>query len=98
MTRFEILKLLSANDPFLGYFHPVSCAELAKRTGNPRSNSRSYRASLSTSLRRLRKYGLVRRKEDRSLRPAHGGGGVYVWTISQKGLRRLSWAKEQGKV
>jgi predicted transcriptional regulator len=98
MTRFQILKLLSANVTILGYFRPVSCAELAKRTGNPRSNLRSYRASLATSLRRLWKYGLVRRKEDRSLRPAHGGRGVYVWTISEKGLLRLSWAKEQGEV
>ena len=98
MTRFEILRLLSENVTFLGYIRPISCAELSKRSGNPRFNTRSYRASLATSLRRLLKYGLVRRKEDRSLRPRHGGHSVYVWTISEKGLQRLSWAKEQGKV
>ena len=96
MTRFEILKILSANTTFFGYPTPISCAELAKRAGHPRSYTRSYQASLATRLRRLWNYGLVIRQFAKSHRP--GPRRVSVWTISPRGMERLSWAKARGKV
>jgi hypothetical protein len=96
VTRFEILKLLSANTTIFGYPAPISCAELAKRAGHPRFYSRSYKASLTTRLRRLWNYGLVIRQFAKSRRP--GPRRVSVWTISPKGMERLSWAKAHGRV
>lgn len=97
MDRFKLLYHLSKSSVLPGFFIPISCAELAKRTGDTQFSTRSGRANLATRLRRLWLYGLVHRRKDRSRRPPGGGPGVYLWTITEKGLRRLSWAKAQGK-
>lgn len=98
MHRHKILQLLSESINFWGFPAPLSCRQIAKKIGDPRAFLPSYHASLSTQLRRLWGYGLERRKLDKSLRPRHGGRGVFTWTITEKGLRRLSWAKEMGKI
>lgn len=48
MTRFDILEYFS------GYFGPVTCTDLSKRTGHKNAGSRSFQASLATRLRRLK--------------------------------------------
>jgi hypothetical protein len=98
MDRFGILHQLSKNCLIPGFYTPISCSELAKRIGIPQFRTASGRANLATRLRRLRAYGLVHRRMDRSQRPARGGPGVYLWSISSKGLQRLSWAKKEGKL
>jgi len=91
LSRFRILELLSEG------FGGSTCAELAKRTGNEKSKTRSFRASLATRLRRLKALGLVDCGLDRFFRPAHSRRiGVYRWHISTKGISRLAWAREHG--
>jgi hypothetical protein len=93
MTRFEILKLLS--DAFFG----ATCSQLAKMSGQKHWNTRSFRASLATRLRRLRSSSLIRRELDRWSRPAHSRRiGIYRWWITQRGQERLAWAKSKGLV
>jgi hypothetical protein len=93
MTRFHILKLLS--DALFG----LTCSQLAKKSGKEHWNTRSYRASVATRLRRLRFSGLVRRELDRFSRPAHARRiGIYRWRITQRGQERLAWAKSKDLV
>ena len=89
MTRFQILALLS------GQNRAISCKEFAQLIGHPRGSSRNFRASLHARLRRLWRWGLVRRRRARWLRPRHSRSGVYLWSISSRGKQRLAWAKEQ---
>jgi hypothetical protein len=91
LSRFRILELLSEG------FGGSTCAELAKRTGNEKWKTRSFRASLTTRLRRLKALGLVNRSLDRFFRPARSRRvGIYRWNISAKGINRLAWAREKG--
>jgi hypothetical protein len=90
-SRFRILELLSATDGAL------TCSELAKRSGQAGFWTRSFRASLATRLRRLRRWGLVWRHRERWGRPARSRrAGIYRWRISRRRLARLGWAKEKG--
>jgi len=89
MTRFELLAILSGQD------RALSCAEIAQLTGHPRWYSRNFRASLNARLRRLWRWGLVRRRRAPWRRPAHARCGVYLWSISRRGLERLAWAESQ---
>ena len=89
MTRFELLDLLSRQD------RAISCRELAEKFRCPGWYSRGFRASLNARLRKLRRYGLVKRRLNRWLRPYHARCGVYLWTISTRGKVRLEWAKQK---
>ncbi len=91
LDRFQLLELISASQ------HALSCTELAKLTGQPGWYTRSFRASLATRLRRLWRWGLLRRYLDTSQRPRHARrSGVFVWSMSPKGKDRLTWAKSEG--
>lgn len=93
VTRFRILALLSAADGGL------TCKELAKVTEHERYITRSFQASLATRLRRLRRWGLVRRRLDKFDRPKRSRRkGVSRWRLSRRGSTRLSWAKSRGLV
>ena len=93
LSRFHILKLLS--DALFG----LTCFQLAKKSGQEHWNTRSFRASLATRLRRLRSSGLIRRELDRLSRPAHSRRiGIYRWSITPRGQERLAWAKSKGLV
>lgn len=93
LSRFRILDLLS--ESLCGF----TCIQLAKRSGQDESDSRSFRASLATRLRRLRTLGLVRCDLDKFSRPSHSRKiGVYRWRISERGVERLRWAKKNGRV
>jgi hypothetical protein len=98
MDRFTLLHYLSKNCVLPGFPVAITCAELANRIGDAQFSTPSGRANLATRLRRLWTYGLVRRKTDKSRRPARGGPGVYLWSITEKGLQRLSWAKKHNKL
>ena len=77
----------------------LTCSQLAKKSGQEHWNTRSFRASLSTRLRRLRSSGLIRCELDRFARPAHSRRiGIYRWSITQRGQERLAWAKSKGLV
>jgi hypothetical protein len=89
MTRFQILALLSGQD------RALSCTEVAQLTGHPRWYSRNFRASLHAQLRRLWRWGLLRRRRARWRRPAHSRSGIYLWSISRRGQERLAWAKSE---
>jgi hypothetical protein len=90
LSRFRILDLVS--EGIIGF----TCSQLAKRSGQESSNTRSFRASLTTRLRRLYQLGLIRRDLDRVSRPAHSHkNGVYRWRITPRGIMRLKWAKEK---
>lgn len=89
LSRFRILELLSQE--VLGF----TCSGLAKRAGQD-WNTRSFRASLATRLRKLRQQGLVRSDLDKLSRPAHSRrAGVCRWRLTGRGLARLSWARSR---
>ena len=91
LSRFRILDLVS--DGIIGF----TCSQLAKRSGQPAWNTRSFRANLTTRLRRLHQQGLIRRDLDKISRPAHSRPeGIYRWWITQRGEDRLAWAKSEG--
>lgn len=93
LSRFRILELLS--DSLFG----LTCAGLAKRAGQKHWDTRSGRASLATRLRRLRTLGLVQFELDKSSRPARSRpDGIRRWRVSQRGIARLEWAKQQKKL
>ena len=93
LTRFRILALLSSAN------YGLTCKELAKASGQDHFSKRSFLASLTSRLRRLRRWGLVRRKLDRFNRPMRARRiGVYRWRISRRGLDRLAWARTKRKV
>ena len=92
MSRFVILALLARMN------RAVTCVELARLCGLPGWFTRSFRASLNSRLRRLRRWGLVKRKLVPWLKPARASCGVYVWTISERGKLRLQWARKEGKL
>ena len=56
MTRFDLLAILETQ------MQPISCAQIAKLTGQSRCYSRSFRADLATRLRTLYRWGLLRRR------------------------------------
>jgi hypothetical protein len=90
ISRFRILELLS--ETIFG----LTCREIAKQTGKEHWSTRSFRASLATRLRRLRALGLVQRKLDRLSRPPGCRRvGIYRWQISDRGLKRLLWARSK---
>ena len=91
LSRFRILDLLS--ESLFGF----TCTELAKRSGQANWDTRSFRASLATRLRRLQFSALVKRELDKFARPAHSSSdGIYRWRISVHGMQRLKWAKKNG--
>jgi len=92
MTRFNILAIIA------GQNQPLTCAEIAKLSGRPCWYTRSFQASLATRLRKLWKWGLVRRKVHPWNRPAHSRERPYVWALSARGRDRVSWARSKGKV
>jgi hypothetical protein len=93
LSRFRILDLLS--EGLFGF----TCIQLAKRSGQEDSGTRSFRASLATRLRRLRALGLVRCDLDKFSRPAHSSrDGIYRWRVSERGIARLKWAKKNGRL
>jgi hypothetical protein len=85
MTRFDILAILATQS------HPISCARIAELTQIRGQYRRSFQADLATRLRRLRKWGLLKRWQARK---AHFGAGrsKYLWSITQRGQERLAWA------
>jgi hypothetical protein len=90
LSRFRILDLVS--EGIIGF----TCSQLAKRSGQKSWNTRSFRASLTTRLRRLYQLGLIRRDLDKISRPAHSRkNGIYRWRITSRGIMRLKWAKEK---
>jgi hypothetical protein len=93
LSRFRILDLLS--EGLFGF----TCTQLAKRSGQKGNDTRAFRASLATRLRRLQSSGLVNRDLDKFSRPAHSlRQGVYRWRLTAHGIARLKWAKENGKL
>lgn len=92
MTRFELLALLA------GQNEAISCNRIAEISGQRSWYRRSFRASLASRLRRLRRWGLVRRRLAPYLRPAHARTGIYLWRISSRGRKRLQWARSAGKL
>jgi hypothetical protein len=92
MTRFQILDLIGRQSK------PLSCKELASLTGTWKWDKRAFRASFATRLKRLWGYGLLLRQINPALRPAHSRTGVYVWSLSLRGQKRLAWAKSKGFV
>src|SRR5271154_5669110 len=93
LSRFRILDLLS--EGLFGF----TCTQLAKRSGHKGNDTRSFRASLATRLRRLQSSGLVNRDLDKLSRPAHSlPDGVYRWRLTAHGIARLKWAKENGRL
>ena len=89
LSRFQILELLTQHD------RGISTRELAEMSRCPGWYSRDFRASLHARLRKLWRYGLVKRRLNRWLRPYHARCGVYLWTISTRGKVRLEWAKQK---
>ena len=83
MTRFELLELLNQQNC------AISCAEISGLLKVPDRHTRSFCSSLATRLRRLYRWGLVRRQRLRSR---------YLWRISERGRERLAWAKSRGLV
>jgi len=93
VSRFRILALLS------GSVVGLTCLELAQRTGKANSATRSFRASLATRLRHLRRYGLVDFYYCKLFRPRRSRRiGVRRWRLTDRGRKRLDWAREQGRV
>jgi DNA-binding HxlR family transcriptional regulator len=92
MTRFEILRHISKS------LTPVTCKDLAKITGNPKAHTRSFQASLATRLRKLSAYGLLRRQIYKSGFLLRSKRKIHHWSITQRGIDRLSWAKSVGKL
>jgi repressor of nif and glnA expression len=82
MTRFDILAILESQS------RPISCAQIAELT---QIRGWYRRADLATRLRRLRKWGLLKRWQARK---AHFGAGrsKYLWSITRRGQQRLAWA------
>jgi len=90
LSRFRILDLLSAA------IFGLTCSALAECTGQRRWNTRSFQASLTTRLRRLRQLGLIRRDLDKLSRPARSSrDGIYRWSITSRGRDRLAWARSK---
>jgi hypothetical protein len=90
LSRFRILDLVS--EAIIGF----TCSQLAKRSGQTNWNTRSFRANLTTRLRRLHQQGLIRRDLDKVSRPAHSRrDGIYRWRITSRGVMRLRWAKQK---
>ena len=90
LSRFRILDLVS--EGIIGF----TCSQLAKRSGQEGWNTRSFRASLTTRLRRLYQLGLIRRDLDKVSRPTYSHkDGIYRWRITSRGITRLKWAKEK---
>ena len=92
MTRFQLLAV------FADFILPKSCAEVAKHINQTRSQSRAYRADLATRLRRLWSYGLLHRDQRLGWFFPKSKRKTYFWSITQKGVERLKWARTQGKV
>jgi repressor of nif and glnA expression len=86
MTRFDILAILAAQS------RPISCKRIAELTGKRGWYRRSFQADVATRLRRLYRWGLLQR-----WRVADGhfsdGRAIYLWSLSQRGLERLEWAR-----
>lgn len=88
LSRFRLLELIAAHE------RGFTCSALAKLTHLPGWYTRSFRASLGTRLRRLWRWGLLQRRLERSHRTRHARRkGVFVWTITAKGMSRLQWAR-----
>jgi len=88
LSRFRILELISTRQS------GMTCSDLAKLTRLSGWYTRSFRASLGTRLRRLWKWGLLLRRMERSYRVRHSRRkGVFVWSITAKGMSRLQWAR-----
>lgn len=93
LSRFRILDLLS--ESLFGF----TCAELAKRSGQENWDTRSFRASLASRLRRLQFSALVKCELDKFSRPPRSSPhGIYRWRISARGVKRLKWAKKNGRL
>src|SRR5690348_17324178 len=92
ITRFEILALLEQQD------RAISCREIAEMLRCPAWYSRDVRASLHARLRKLWRWGLVKRRLNPYIRPLYARCGVYLWTLSTRGRARLHWARKQGLV
>jgi hypothetical protein len=92
MTRFQILAIIA------GQNQALTCAEIAELSGRPGWYTRSFRASLATRLRKLWKWGLLRRDLHPWNRAAHSRQRPYAWRLSARGRQRLSWARSEGKV
>lgn len=92
LSRFDILELLSRQD------YGISCRQLAEMSRRPGWYSREFRTSLNARLRKLWRYGLVKRRLYLGLRPYHARSGVFLWRISTRGRVRLQWAKERGLI
>jgi hypothetical protein len=92
MTRFDILGILAR--------HPegISCRELVVLSGCGNSRFRDFHSSLAARLRLMRQRGLVSRQVEPNRRPPHARNGLCIWTISKRGIERLEWARENGKV
>ena len=94
MTRFDLLAILETQSS------PISCARIAVLSGSRRCHRRSFQADLATRLRRLYRWGLLRRR-DVSKRNFLGGWGKrpkYLWSISARGRERLAWARRRNLV
>jgi hypothetical protein len=86
MTRFDLLAILDAQA------RPISCARIAELNGWRDWYRRSFQADLATRLRKLYKWGLLRRRNV-SARRLWGGRAKYLWSISERSRARLEWAQ-----
>jgi hypothetical protein len=89
MTRFDILAILAAQP------RPITCKQLAELTGKRGWYLRPFQADLATRLRRLRKWGLLKRGRARK-KPFGAGRARYLWSITRRGLERLGCASANG--
>lgn len=88
ITRFDILAILATQS------RPISCARIAELTWMHGRHGRSFHADLATRLRRLRRWGLLKRWSARA--PVLGASRAkYLWSITQRGRERLAWGLSQ---
>jgi hypothetical protein len=94
MTRFDLLAILERQ------MQPISCAQIAKLTGQRRYYSRSFQADSATRLRKLNRWGLLRcrRIYRRRLWGSRHRGPRYLWSLSRRGRARLEWARRRDLV
>ena len=85
MTRFDILAILADQS------RPISCKRRAELNGKRGWYRRSFQADLATRLRRLYRWGLLRRWKTAEA-PFTDGRAIYLWSLSQRGRERLEWA------
>src|SRR6266478_4448644 len=86
MTRFDLLAILDAQT------HPISCARIAEISGRRDWYRRSFQADLATRLRKLYRWGLLRRRSVSGGR-SWSRRAKYLWSISERGRTRLEWAQ-----